>query len=126
MIDTATMRAVGALRRDYDGAQDHDFILRCSELLDHALIHHVPELLYHWRITPGSTAADISNKLYAVDAGVAAVRDHLERIGKPARVSSINGSPSTASSGSPSTSRASRSSSRSATRSAPRGGASPA
>ena len=91
LVETATMRAVGALRREYDGAQDHDFILRCAELLDHAQIHHVPELLYHWRITPGSTASDISNKRYAVDAGVAAVSDHLKRIGRPASVSSING-----------------------------------
>lgn len=91
MVETATMRAVGLLRREYDGAQDHDFVLRCSEQLDPGQIHHVPELLYHWRITPNSTASDISNKQYAVDAGVRAVSDHLRRIGKPARVSSING-----------------------------------
>ena len=91
MIETATMRAVGPLRRDYDGAQDHDFILRCAELLEPALIHHVPELLYHWRITPNSTAADVSNKHYAVAAGVKCVADHLTRAGRPARVTSING-----------------------------------
>ncbi len=91
VVETATMRAVGPLRREYDGAQDHDFILRCSELLDHKLIHHVPELLYHWRITPNSTAGDTSNKQYAVAAGVRAVSDHLKRIGRPAVVSSING-----------------------------------
>ena len=91
MVETATMRAVGPLRREYDGAQDHDFILRCAELLDHGLIHHVPELLYHWRITPNSTAASISNKQYAVDAGVLCVSDHLKRIGRAARVHSING-----------------------------------
>ncbi len=91
VVETATMRAVGPLRREYDGAQDHDFILRCSELLDHKLIHHVPELLYHWRITPNSTAGDLSNKHYAVDAGVRAVADHLKRLGKPAEVCSING-----------------------------------
>ena len=91
VVETATMRAVGPLKREYDGAQDHDFILRCSELLDHRLIHHVPELLYHWRITPNSTAADVSNKQYAVGAGVRCVSDHLQRIGKSAFVSSING-----------------------------------
>ena len=90
-VETATMRAVGPLRRDYDGAQDHDFILRCAEHLDRAQIHHVPELLYHWRITPNSTAADISNKQYAIGAGVRCVSDHLERAKRPARVTSING-----------------------------------
>ena len=91
MVETATMRAVGPLRRDYDGAQDHDFILRCAELLDHKLIHHVPELLYHWRITPNSTASDVSNKQYAIGAGVRCVSDHLQRLGRKATVSSING-----------------------------------
>ncbi len=91
VVETETMRAVGPLRREYDGAQDHDFILRCAERLDHRLIHHVPELLYHWRMTPNSTASDVSNKQYAVDAGVRCVADHLERTGRPARVTSIDG-----------------------------------
>ncbi|MGI4744626.1 MAG: glycosyltransferase family 2 protein [Janthinobacterium lividum] len=91
VIETATMRRVGLLKKDYDGAQDHDFILRCSEILTPAEIAHVPELLYHWRITPNSTAADVSNKGYAVDAGVRAVSDHLKRKGQVATVSSING-----------------------------------
>ena len=91
VIETATMRRVGLLRKEYDGAQDHDFILRCSEILSPRQIVHVPELLYHWRITPNSTAADVSNKGYAVDAGVLAVGDHLKRRGQVAEVSSING-----------------------------------
>ena len=91
VIETTTMRQVGPLRREYDGAQDHDFILRCSEILEPRQIVHVPELLYHWRITPNSTAADVSKKGYAVDAGVLAVSDHLKRRGQVAAVSSING-----------------------------------
>ncbi|MBE7210997.1 MAG: glycosyltransferase [Gluconacetobacter diazotrophicus] len=91
VIETATMREVGLLKKDYDGAQDHDFILRCSEILSPRQIVHVPELLYHWRITPNSTAADVSKKGYAVDAGVLAVGDHLKRKGQEAKVSTING-----------------------------------
>jgi len=91
VIETATMRKVGLLSKAYDGAQDHDFILRCSEVLARTEIVHVPELLYHWRITPNSTASDVSKKGYAVDAGVRAVGDHLKRRGKTAKVSSING-----------------------------------
>ncbi|WP_428374901.1 glycosyltransferase family 2 protein [Lichenicoccus sp.] len=90
MVDSATMRAVGPLRREYDGAQDHDFILRCAELLEPGRIHHVPELLYHWRITPNSTADSVSNKQYAVEAGVRCVADHLARTGHPAQVSAID------------------------------------
>ena len=91
VVETATMRTVGLLKKEYDGAQDHDFILRCSEVLSPSQIVHVPELLYHWRITPNSTAADVSKKGYAVDAGVRAVGDHLKRLGQVAEVSSING-----------------------------------
>ncbi len=91
VIETETMRSVGLLKKEYDGAQDHDFILRCSEILSPKQIVHVPELLYHWRITPNSTAADVSKKGYAVDAGVRAVADHLKRKGQVAKVSSING-----------------------------------
>ncbi|GAB6855071.1 glycosyltransferase family 2 protein [Asaia astilbis] len=91
MIDTATMRQIGLLRADYDGAQDHDFILRASELLPHDKIAHVEELLYHWRMTPNSTAVAVGNKTYAIAAGVKAVSDHLARRGFNADVSSING-----------------------------------
>ncbi|NVN43922.1 glycosyltransferase [Asaia siamensis] len=91
MIETATMRDVGLLRAEYDGAQDHDFILRACEILPHDEIAHVPELLYHWRMTPNSTAVTVGNKGYAIAAGVKAVSDHLARRGYEAAVFSING-----------------------------------
>ncbi len=91
VVAADVVRAVGPLRSDYDGAQDHDYILRISEEIGAEAIHHVPELLYHWRKTPNSTASDISNKGYAVDAGVRAVSDHLGRRDRDASVSSING-----------------------------------
>nr|WP_321985502.1 glycosyltransferase family 2 protein [uncultured Lichenicoccus sp.] len=90
LVDTATMRLVGPMKREYDGAQDHDFILRCAELLEPRRIHHVPELLYHWRITPNSTADSVANKQYAVAAGVRCVADHLARTGHPADVLAID------------------------------------
>ena len=79
----------GPLNSAYDGAQDHEFILRLSEHVEPGGIHHVPEVLYHWRITPGSTAETISNKGYAVAAGQKAVSDHLKRLGRPALVETI-------------------------------------
>ncbi len=91
MVETATMRAIGPLRAEYDGAQDHDFILRACEAVPHDRIAHVSELLYHWRMTPNSTAVTVGNKNYAIAAGVKAVSDHLTRRGFPADVSSING-----------------------------------
>ncbi|WP_406586314.1 glycosyltransferase [Asaia lannensis] len=91
MVETATMRAIGPLRAEYDGAQDHDFILRACEQIPHDRISHAAELLYHWRMTPNSTAVTVGNKNYAIAAGVKAVSDHLARRGFDADVSSING-----------------------------------
>ncbi|WP_419727776.1 glycosyltransferase family 2 protein [Lichenicola sp.] len=90
-VEAKTLAAVGELRATYDGAQDHDLILRLVEQIPATEVHHVPEVLYHWRKTPNSTAVNIGNKGYAIDAGVQAVSDHLERRGIPAKVSSIRG-----------------------------------
>ena len=91
VVAADVVRAVGPLRPAYDGAQDHDYILRVSELIGAVAIHHVPEILYHWRKTPNSTASDVSRKDYAKDAGIRAVGDHLARLGRPAEVSNIRG-----------------------------------
>ncbi|GBR26011.1 O-antigen biosynthesis protein RfbC [Gluconobacter japonicus NBRC 3271] len=91
MVEADTMRAIGHLKSDYDGAQDHDFILRATEILKPSEIHHVPEILYHWRKTPNSTAVNVANKTYAIEAGVRCVHDHLKRRGVKAKVSSIRG-----------------------------------
>ena len=90
-VSAATLTAVGPLRPDYDGAQDHDLILRLAEAVPGAQIHHVPEVLYHWRKTPNSTAVDVSRKGYAVEAGVRCVSDHLKRRRLEAEVSPIRG-----------------------------------
>jgi GT2 family glycosyltransferase len=82
------LRRAGPLRRDCDGAQDHDLILRLAEITPPGQIHHVPDVLYHWRKTPTSTASSGKSKSYAVDAGVRAVSEHLQRRGVAARVTS--------------------------------------
>ncbi len=66
-------------RSRFDGSQDHDMILR---LTDRArCVVHVPKLLYYWRSHPGSVAADIGAKPYAIEAAKGAVADHLRRHG---------------------------------------------
>ncbi|MDI2090585.1 glycosyltransferase family 2 protein [Commensalibacter oyaizuii] len=91
MVKTDAVKQIGMLRSKYDGAQDHDFLLRLTEVIPHDSIFHVPEVLYHWRKTEGSTAETVENKDYAVNAGISCVQDHLKRIKKPAIISSING-----------------------------------
>lgn len=70
---------VGGFREGFDGSQDHDLALRVTELGDRVI--HIPEVLYHWRIVPGSTAGDPTAKDYASEAGIRAVEEHLRRIG---------------------------------------------
>lgn len=70
---------VGGFRLGFDGSQDHDLVLRVTERARR--VAHLPEVLYHWRVVPGSTAGDPRAKTYAWDAGRRAVQDHLDRIG---------------------------------------------
>lgn len=76
--------AAGAFDSTYDGAQDHDFILRCCEQAKK--IYHIPKILYHWRCHMNSTAANPESKLYAFEAGRAAIEAHYKRCGVPAKV----------------------------------------
>ena len=86
-----SLAKAGPFNTKYNGAQDHDLILRLAEVVAADRIHHVAEVLYHWRKTPNSTATSLANKHYAVAAGVLAVADHLARRRLPAKVESING-----------------------------------
>ena len=79
--------SVGGLNSEYDGAQDHDFILRCVERLGKNQVRHIPKVLYHWRSHISSTATNPDSKLYAYEAGKKAVKSHLERLSIDATVS---------------------------------------
>ncbi len=100
-------------RKEYDGAQDHDLILRATEKAqemeriathgdisnlseaDQKLlmegrftssnIYHIQKSLYHWRSHQASTAQHPEAKLYAFDAGARAVYDHCKRLGLPVK-----------------------------------------
>jgi len=67
----------GKLRSEYDGSQDYDLILRCMELSPK--IKHIPQVLYHWRQNFNSVALNSDAKNYAFEAGLAALRDALQR-----------------------------------------------
>ncbi len=69
---------VGGFNSSYDGAQDYDLMFRCIEKA--RSIKHIPKVLYHWRICPGSVADNPESKMYAYEAGRRAIEDHLKRI----------------------------------------------
>ena len=91
VFSASILKKIGGFRSEYDGSQDHDFILRATEQAEK--IVHIPELLYYWRSHPNSVAADINSKTYAIDAGKRAVRDQIRRMGMDATVESSKAFP---------------------------------
>ena len=77
-------RVGGGLRREYDGSQDYDLLLRLSEKAE--CICHIPQVLYYWRAHKGSVASDPGAKPYAVESAKRALGAHLGRIGLSGRV----------------------------------------
>ena len=70
---------VGGFQTEFDGAQDYDFVFRCTEKAHD--ICHIPRVLYHWRVSRSSTAGDPRQKTYAFVAGERAIKAHCERLG---------------------------------------------
>jgi glycosyltransferase involved in cell wall biosynthesis len=81
---TSLVREVGGFREGFDGSQDHDLVLRLGERARRVV--HIPEVLYHWRVVPGSAAGAVDAKPYAHDAGRRAVQEHVGRTGIGAAV----------------------------------------
>ncbi len=79
VIKKAIVDKIGGFKSEYDGAQDYDLFLRCTEETDK--IEHVCKILYHWRISNSSTSDNPFNKEYAFDAGKRAIEDYLKRNG---------------------------------------------
>ena len=77
-VRKSIVEKTGGFREEFDGAQDHDFILRTTETARQTV--HIPKVLYHWRIHLGSTSSNPESKLYAFEAGKKAVKAHYERM----------------------------------------------
>ncbi|MDZ5650713.1 glycosyltransferase [Nitrospirillum sp. BR 11828] len=78
-VRSSLLRELGGLRPEYDGCQDWDLVLRLAERTRR--IQHVPKVLYHWRIIPQSTAADLNAKPYVVSVSERLRADTLARRG---------------------------------------------
>lgn len=84
MVSKKLLDRIGKISKEYEGAQDYDFILRCAEQADDVI--HVPKVLYHWRVHDRSTAGGSGSKDYAIDAGKRAIGAHLQRMGERGKV----------------------------------------
>lgn len=85
VVKRTLLQKVGGMRKEFDGAQDYDFIFRCTETA--GKICHIPEILYHWRTHEASTADNPQSKLYAFEAGKRAIEENLKRRGLQGEVS---------------------------------------
>jgi O-antigen biosynthesis protein len=92
VIRRTVAEAVSGLRDAYRGSQDYDLFLRVTAHTDRVL--HVPQVLYHWRKIPQSTAMNLDAKSYALTTNREALVDNLAARGiaatvEPGRVVSI-------------------------------------
>ena len=81
VVNRDLVDAVGGFRQEFDGAQDYDFIFRCTEAA--RKIYHIPKVLYHWRCHQNSTASNPESKMYAFEAGARAIKAHFQRCNIP-------------------------------------------
>ncbi len=88
---TELIRALGGFRKGYEGSQDWDLVLRAAERIPAASIRHIPKLLYHWRAVPGSTALQLAEKSYPVEAARMALEDHFRRLGEKVELVPVPG-----------------------------------
>ena len=87
MVMESTLMKSLLLRKEYDGAQDFDLVLRAAAA--EKCFFHVPKILYHWRCHNDSTAANPRSKSYAYEAGKRAVEDFCKNRGWKVTVSHL-------------------------------------
>jgi GT2 family glycosyltransferase len=73
------VKSVGGFRVGFEGSQDFDLMLRCSEKTQY--IYHIQKVLYHWRTHIESTAGQLGGgaKNYCDEAALSAVKDAMLR-----------------------------------------------
>ena len=78
VVRRTLLDTVGHLRSEFNGSQDYDLLLRLSERTNR--IYHIPKILYTWRESETSTAANADSKPYADGAGKQALDVHLKKV----------------------------------------------
>jgi GT2 family glycosyltransferase len=91
LLKQSILKEIGGFREGYEGSQDYDLLLRYTE--KSKVIHHIPEVLYHWRMHMNSTAVNEEAKPYAFNNGIKALEDALVRRGIAGKVNLIENLP---------------------------------
>ena len=84
VIRRELVNKVGGFRSGYEGAQDWDLFLRVSRETDK--IHHIPTVIYSWRMSDTSTAKNPSSKDYAYTNQHKVLEDDVKQRGMKAKV----------------------------------------
>jgi len=70
------------VRENFEGSQDHDFLLRVTETLRAEQIVHIPRVCYSWRIQQNSQSSFSQQRQRECQEKAAnAVQEHLQRMG---------------------------------------------
>lgn len=85
------LETLGGLREGFDGAQDHDLVLRIAERTPPQRIRHIPWVLYHWRWQGKQGSYSRARADDCAAAAARAVGEHLARTGEDASVEIIPG-----------------------------------
>ena len=72
------IKELGGFRVGLEGSEDYDLVLRAIHKVGADKVHHIPHVLYHWGVIPGSAAAGPEQKPYALNAAIQSVRDYLQ------------------------------------------------
>ena len=89
-IKTQNFRSIGGFREGFEGSQDWDLFLRATEKLNRGNIIHIPKILYHWRATSVSTAANSNNKDYSIKSAIKALNEHHYRTKSGGTIEKLN------------------------------------
>lgn len=81
VIRATVFQEVGGFQEGLEGVQDLDLFFRVVEKTQR--IHHIPRVLYHWRVSAISTASSIYHKPQTPLNQLKAVEAHLKRQGLP-------------------------------------------
>ncbi len=79
MVRRSLVMDLAGMKKEFDGVQDFEFMLRLSEVSDR--IEHAPGILYQWRAVRGSLALATDAKKGISELQARAVQAHLDRLG---------------------------------------------
>lgn len=84
VLRTSLAREVGGFRGEFDGYQDYDLLLRVAARGPR--VKHIAEVLYHWRMLPGSTATAYGAKPDLAPVARRTLQAHLDSLPHAARI----------------------------------------